>query len=185
MTPMRFLSQYIKHPRSVGAVVPSSRLLAEQMVASINFESATCIVEYGPGTGVFTEQLIQKKRQDTKLLVFETNKKFYLLLKRKYRSENNVFIINDSAERVSHYLEKYGIVKVNHIVSGLPFASLPKNVTEKILHETKKVLDADGEFITFQYTKFKQKYFKTHFSEIQVNKVFLNMPPAFVFKCTR
>lgn len=185
MIPMRFLSQYVKHPRSVGAVLPSSQLLAQQMVASIKFESAECIVEYGPGTGVFTEQLIQKKRQDTKLLVFETNEKFYRLLNRKYKGARNVYIINDSAEQVNYYLKKYGIRKVDHIISGLPFASLPKTVSAKILQETQNVLAADGEFITFQYTKFKQKYFETFFSDIQINKVLLNMPPAFVFKCTR
>jgi phospholipid N-methyltransferase len=185
MTPMRFLSQYVKHPRSVGAVMPSSQQLAQQMVASINFDTADCIVEYGPGTGVFTQQLIQKKRPGTKLFVFETNEKFYRLLKRKYKGMANVHIIFDSAEQVGSYLKKSGIGKADYIVSGLPFASLPKEVSEKILEETRNALSNEGEFITFQYTKFKQKHFQTYFNEIQVDKVFLNLPPAFVFKCSR
>ncbi|PSL35178.1 phospholipid N-methyltransferase [Planomicrobium soli] len=185
MIPMQFLSQYVKNPRSVGALVPSSKLLARQMIAPIKFEHAECIVEYGPGTGVFTEQIIQKKRPDTKLLVFETNEKFYRLLKLKYGSLKNVYILNDSAEKVSDYLKKHSIEKADYIISGLPFASLPKTVSANILKETQNVLAVEGEFITFQYTKFKQKYFNTFFSGIEVNKVTLNMPPAFVFKCTR
>lgn len=185
MIPMQFFSQYVKHPRTVGAVLPSSQQLSQQMIASINFNTARCIVEYGPGTGVFTEQLIQKKRENTLLLVFENNEKFHRLLQLKYGSIKNVHIIFDSAEHVSQYLRKYGVVKADYIVSGLPFASLPKEVSEQILIESRKVLGEEGEFITFQYTKFKQKYFKMFFSDIEINKVILNMPPAFVFKCTR
>lgn len=185
MIPMQFLSQYVKHPRSVGALMPSSQQLSQQMVASINFEAARCIVEYGPGTGVFTEQLLSKKKPETKLLVFETNEKFYRLLKQQYKGVPNVHIIYDSAERIGHYVKMHGIDQVDYVVSGLPFASLPKEVSEKILSETKKALSVDGEFITFQYTKFKQKYFRTFFSDIHIDKVFLNMPPAFVFKCTQ
>ncbi|MDN7240321.1 rRNA adenine N-6-methyltransferase family protein [Planococcus sp. N028] len=185
MIPMQFISQYVKHPRSVGAVLPSSPQLTQQMVASINFDIAQCIVEYGPGTGVFTDQLIQKKRENTLLLVFENNEKFHRILQQKYEGIKNVHIIYDSAEHVSRYLRKYGFTNADYIVSGLPFASLPKEVSEQILTETRKVLGTEGEFITFQYTKFKQKYFKTFFSDIEINKVILNMPPAFVFKCTR
>ncbi|RNF40907.1 class I SAM-dependent methyltransferase [Planococcus salinus] len=183
MIPLQFFTQYMKHPRSVGAILPSSRQLAEQMVASIRFESTDCIVEYGPGTGVFTEQLIQKKRNSTKLLLFENNRGFYELLQQKYGDMDNVHIIFDSAERVAHYLNKYGVEQVDYIVSGLPFASLPKEVSERILRETKKVLGQDGVFITFQYTRFKQKYLHSFFTSIQVDKVLRNAPPAFVFKC--
>ncbi len=49
-----FLLEYIKNPSKVGAIAPSSRYLADGMIQSIDFNSAECIVEYGPGTGVFT-----------------------------------------------------------------------------------------------------------------------------------
>lgn len=183
MIPLQFFSQYMRHPRSVGAILPSSRQLAQQMVASIHFDASDCIVEYGPGTGVFTEQLVQKKPSNTKLLIFENNKKFYDLLLRRYGDMDNVYLIYDSAERVAHYLEMHGIEKVDYIVSGLPFASLPKSVTEGILEATKQVLGKDGEFITFQYSKLKQKHLQSFFSQIEVDKVMRNTPPAFVFKC--
>ena len=49
-----FLLEYIKNPRKVGAIMPSSKYLAHEMISSIDFENIDCIVEYGPGTGVFT-----------------------------------------------------------------------------------------------------------------------------------
>lgn len=45
---LNFLKEYIKSPRTIGAVAPSSENLAKKMIESINFESAECIVEYGP-----------------------------------------------------------------------------------------------------------------------------------------
>jgi phospholipid N-methyltransferase len=185
MIQLQFFSQYIKHPRRVGAILPSSRQLAAQMVSSINFASSECIIEFGPGTGVFTEQLIKKKQPHTKLLLMENNKEFYEMLHMKYGAVENVHVIHDSAERIAHYTTSLGIARVDYVVSGLPFASLPKEVSERILTETRKVLGEDGEFITFQYSRFKQKYLKSFFSEIQIDKVVFNMPPAFVFKCVQ
>lgn len=185
MIQLQFFSQYIRHPRRVGAILPSSRHLAEQMVSSINFASSGCIIEYGPGTGVFTEQLILKKQPHTTLLLIENNKEFYEMLNRKYGAIENVHVIHDSAERIAHYMKAYGVDGVDYVVSGLPFASLPKEVSERILTETRKVLGEDGEFITFQYSRFKQKYLQSFFSDIQIDKVVFNMPPAFVFKCVQ
>ena len=56
-----FLSQYITNPRSIGAVLPSSKFLADKMVESIDFKKAKYIVEYGPGTGVFTNKLLENE----------------------------------------------------------------------------------------------------------------------------
>ncbi|WP_321970021.1 rRNA adenine N-6-methyltransferase family protein, partial [Bacillus mycoides] len=93
MKPLSFLSQYITNPRNVGAVLPSSKFLADKMVESINFKEAKYIVEYGPGTGVFTNKLLEKRSSNTTLLLVENNKEFYLLLKEKYKKEKNVFIV--------------------------------------------------------------------------------------------
>ena len=68
-----FLKQYLKNPRSVGAIAPSSRMLAENMMKPVDFDRAACIVEYGPGTGVFTEELIRRKRPETALYIIERN----------------------------------------------------------------------------------------------------------------
>ncbi|MGL5353252.1 MAG: SAM-dependent methyltransferase, partial [Clostridium sp.] len=70
---LNFLEEYIKSPRTIGAVAPSSERLAKKMIESINFESAECIVEYGPGTGVFTEKLVRNKKRSTILILIEYN----------------------------------------------------------------------------------------------------------------
>ncbi|WP_055669850.1 class I SAM-dependent methyltransferase [Desnuesiella massiliensis] len=180
---IKFLIEYFKSPRTVGAIAPSSDKLAENMINDIDFQSAKCIVEYGPGTGVFTDKLLKNKEKNTILILIEYNEEFYRQLIEKYADYDNILIINDSAENIDKYLEGYNIEKVDYIVSGLPFASLPKNVSNKILKKAGSILRKDGLFITFQYTLLKKEYISNYFKRIDYKKVWLNLPPAYVLKC--
>lgn len=180
---VKFLVEYFKSPRTVGAVAPSSDRLAKKMVSDINFETASCIVEYGPGTGVFTDRLVEGKKEDTILLLIEYNKEFCKQLEERYRGYDNIILINDSAENVDKYLKLYNINRVDYVVSGLPFASLQKNVSNKILRKTRDILRKDGVFITFQYTLLKKEFIAGYFRKIDLERVVRNVPPAYVLKC--
>lgn len=179
-----FFIQYITHPRTVGAILPSSKRLAGKMIDNINFADCKCIVEFGPGTGIFTKEILKKRNENTIFFLIEYNKEFYNILVSKYGQLKNVHIINDSAENITHYIKEYCIESVDYIVSGLPFASLPKHTSEKILAESKKVLGDKGEFITFQYTKFKVSLINNYFKNLNSKRELLNIPPAYVFRCT-
>ncbi|GFZ30063.1 SAM-dependent methyltransferase [Clostridium zeae] len=180
---IKFLLQYIRSPRTIGAVAPSSERLAIKMVDDIDFENSECIVEYGPGTGVFTDKLVERKKNDTLLILLECNEVFCKQLEHRYNEKDNVIIINDSAENVDMYLEKYKIKNVDYVVSGLPFASLPKNTSNKILKKTRAILKTKGSFITFQYTLLKKEFITNYFENIELERVILNVPPAYVLKC--
>ncbi|MBK5505416.1 class I SAM-dependent methyltransferase [Bacillus sp. TH12] len=184
MKHLSFLSQCITNPRNVGAVLPSSKFLAEKMMENINFENAKYIIEYVPGTGVFTEKLLKKRNSNTTLMLVENNREFYLMLKEKFKKEKNLFIVWGSAENIDEYLKNFSIPYADYIVSGLPFASLPQNVSDEILLTTTKILKKDGVFITFQYTKFKKKFLNQFFDTIDEKWELRNVPPAFVFSCS-
>ncbi|KNF07186.1 ribosomal RNA adenine methylase transferase [Gottschalkia purinilytica] len=178
-----FFKQCIRKPRFTGAIIPSSKYLADKMISGIDFKNTRCIVEYGAGTGVFTDKLVKSKNENTLIMVFEINYKFYKILKDKYKDENNVYVINDSAENIYKYLKLYDILEVDYVVSGLPFASLPQKLSDKILYETKKILKKDGKFITFQYTLLKKDFINQYFDNIYVRKEIKNIPPAYVLDC--
>ena len=183
MGKLSFLLQYIFKPRTVGAVLPSSKYLANKMVASIDFDNAKCIVEYGAGTGVFTEKILQKRNPDTIVILFEMNDAFCQTLKEKYGSEPNMHIVNDTAQNVGAKLQKYGFGYADYVVSGLPFASLPQDVSVGILAETKKYLKPSGAFITFQYTLLKMDFIGQFFDKIEIERELKNVPPAYVLRC--
>lgn len=180
---IKFFAEYVKSPRTVGAVAPSSQKLAEKMIASIDFNNAGCIIEYGSGTGVFTEKLVKNKMKDTILVLVEYNRTFYEQLMDNYNKYNNIVIINDSAENVCKHLKEYNIKSVDYVVSGLPFASLPKDVSRRILKTTTKILVKNGLFITFQYTLLKKEFISGYFSHLNYERVLFNLPPAYVLKC--
>lgn len=176
--------QFLSNPKSVGAILPSSSFLGDKMIEKINFKDAKYIVEYGPGTGVFTEKLIKNREPQTVIVLVENNKEFYSLLREKYKEEDKLFIVNGSAENIERYLREYDIPTVDYVISGLPFSSLPKTVSYKILLNTTKILKGDGQFITFQYTKIKKAFFHQFFTKIEMKKEYRNFPPAYIFSCT-
>ncbi|MGH4117433.1 class I SAM-dependent methyltransferase [Clostridium sp.] len=179
----KFIKEFIKNPEFIGAVAPSSKYLAEKMIENINFKECDCIVEYGPGTGIFTEKLIARKKENTLLLVIENNKEFYEDLFHMYGYKQNVKIINDGAENIKKYLKEYNIKQVDYVVSGLPFTVLPVSVTNAILKNTNDILSNKGEFITFQYSLLKKNLFEIFFGSVKVKKAMINIPPAYVFRC--
>ncbi|MDQ0208673.1 class I SAM-dependent methyltransferase [Alkalicoccobacillus murimartini] len=185
MKNIKFLTQYMTNPRTVGAVLPSSKYLSHKMLDKVNFKAATCIIEYGSGTGAFTKEILKKRNKDTIIILIEYNKEFFKLLKANFEHEENLFIINDSAENIEKHLCDLKITSVDFIVSGLPFASLPTEMSERILTNTLKILDQNGVFITFQYTKCKISFMEQFFSTINVEKEYRNVPPAYILTCKK
>ncbi len=178
-----FFIEYLKNIRTVGAVAPSSKYLANKMLSGVDFAKAKVIIEYGPGTGVFTTEIIKRKRPETKLFVIERNQVFSDVLVKKYTHQHNVYLINDSVEQIEKILKRHKVKHVDYIVSGLPFAALPAQVSEKILTSTAKLLGAHGMFVTFQYTMLKKNYMHGFFKHISITKEYRNLPPAYVFCC--
>ena len=84
------------------------------------------------------------------MLVIEQNANFCAELRKKFKNVPNVFILHGDAGRVEDYLKRYGIDHADYIVSGLPFASLPKAVAKDILNATRRAMGRSGSFITFQ-----------------------------------
>ena len=183
MKSLKFLLQYIFKPRTVGAVLPSSKKLAKKMVESIDFGTAKCIVEYGPGTGVFTEQILAKRLPDTTVILFEMNDEFCNLLARRFGTMQNVNIVNGSAVNVGAKLTELGLRYADYVVSGLPFASLPHEVTVNVLSQTKEHLAPGGQFITFQYSLLKRGTIGRFFPNIETVRELRNVPPAYVLRC--
>lgn len=177
---MGILAEFLKHPRRIGAIAPSGKQLSAKMMTPIDFASADVIVEYGPGTGSFTRELAARRRPGTALILIEQNEAFCKQLRASFGSLPDFFIMHGSAENVGQYLEACGVRSADYIVSGLPFASLPADVSDRILNAAKPALGRDGKFITFQYSLVKKKFLEQYFQITDCLKVIKNLPPAYV-----
>lgn len=177
-----FLIEFIKHPKTIGAISPSSKKLAKKMVETICFENAQCIVELGPGTGSFTKELVKRKERSTKLILIEHNEIFCEKLREQFEHEPSIIVIHGSAEDLCEYMSVLNIEKIDYVVSGLPFTSLNPAVSSRILRNVKECLE-DGKFITFQYSLVRKSFIQKYFEEISHKKVWINFPPAYVLSC--
>ncbi|MBR0163297.1 MAG: SAM-dependent methyltransferase [Lachnospiraceae bacterium] len=175
-----FLKEYLRHPRTVGAVAPSGKGLAKKMTKPVDFARARVIVEYGPGTGAFTKRLFRLKKEETKLILIEQNDVFYEKMRSLCDGKKNTHVLHGSAEEADRLLAELGIAHADVVLSGLPFASLPEKTSIRIFQATKRLIGAEGIFVTFQYTMWKKRFFEKYFRIAKTLFEWRNLPPAFV-----
>lgn len=183
MSKKKFISEVLKSTGTIGALSPSSSFLAKKMLEPIQFDNAKCFVEFGPGTGVFTHKILEKMDSDAILLAFEINPVFIDELNKI--DDKRLIIINDSAEKIEMYLEKYHQKSADYIVSSLPFAMIPDEVVHNILTNSDNMLSEEGKYIQFQYSLNAKKKLESYFSKVEINFTFLNLPPAFIYVCEK
>ena len=176
----KFLREYISQPNTIGAIAPSSRYLAAAMADSIDFAKARCIVEYGAGTGVFTREVISRKKPDTVYIVIEQNAHFYEMLQKQFQGTPGVALLHGDAGDVCSFLEEQGFRNADYIISGLPFTSLPEPVSRRILSQTRKAVGTEGIFTTFQYTLLRKRFLEEYFHIRKIRRIWRNLPPAYV-----
>lgn len=188
---LRFLPQFLAHPGVVGAVAPSSQRLARRMVEWIDWGGVSAVVEYGPGTGIFTERILSEIEPGTRFFGIEMNPNFFAGVQRRFPG---VQFYNDSVENVETLCERQGIEGVDAIVCGLPWASFSEDAQAKCMDATMRVLRPGGQFVTFAYShglalpagrRFKRKLHELFGSVEYSATVWLNLPPAFVYRCRR
>ena len=183
MSKKEFFSEFLKPGTTVGSVTPSSKFLVKKMVDPIDFSNVRCIVEFGPGTGTITHEILNRMPDNAVLLVFEINKEFCEQLKKEI-ADPRMKIITDTAENLEDYLFKNNINKVDYVVSSLPFFMIPNSVVKNILNVVKKVLKPAGAFIQYQYSLNMYRKLKNTFKNVDLNFTPMNFPPAFVFTCS-
>jgi phosphatidylethanolamine/phosphatidyl-N-methylethanolamine N-methyltransferase len=188
---IRFLGAFLRRPACVGALAPSSQALARAMVRCCAPETSQTVVELGPGTGAFTGLILKQIGKNTKFFAVELDPVFARGLRARFP---DLTVYNDTAERLDKYLVMNGEKKADLIVSGLPWASLPLTVQQRIFEAVLKSLVPGGVFATFGYVharwfpnaqRFRRRL-EQHFSRVDESPVvWRNFPPAFIYRCVR
>jgi phospholipid N-methyltransferase len=186
------LSRFLRNPRTVGAVSPSSQVLARAMCERLPAGRPIRLVELGPGTGALTGALADHLAPDSRFLAIELEPAFVRKLQQRYPE---VDVVNASAERLGELVDVRRLNPVDHIVSGLPFASLPAGMTAEILDGIEHTLRPGGTFTTFQYiyayawakpaAAFRAEMTRRMGGPPARHLVWRNLPPAFILTWTR
>lgn len=187
-----FLKHFITKPTTTGAIAPSSKYLAREIVKQAGVSRAKLVLEFGPGTGAFTHEIIHSKKNDADFVAVERNGELVKILKNKFPDSN---IVEDCIENIEEILKKLGIEKkADCIVCGLPWAAFEDDLQERLLNATHEILKDGGVFTTFAYLQglmlpagqnFKRNIHK-RFGKVEKSRVvWRNLPPAFVYRCEK
>lgn len=176
-----FFNEFLANAAQVGSIVPSSIFLTYKMMPpTLPWHKMDTIAELGPGTGVFTRYIEEKRKPSSRFYLFEQNDRFRQQLRQCYPHVP----IMDDALRLGEVVRETGR-PFDLIVSGLPFANFPAELQEQLFLSIHEALADSGTFVAFQYTLLLKKKFCDHFPVMDIGYTVMNVPPAWVFRCQK
>jgi phospholipid N-methyltransferase len=178
-----FARNFFKHPRMLGSIIPSSRFLVHDLMRQIDWNRAKVLVEYGPGVGNITAEVLRRMRPDARMVVFETNDDFVGFL-REAIPDPRLTVVHGSAADVGHVLQELGLDQADYVISGIPFSTMPPEVGEAIVRSTREALRPGGRFLVYQFSREVQRFLRREFNEIREAFEPFNILPARLYYCS-
>lgn len=161
------------------------------MVDWIDWNRVATAVEVGPGTGAFTGAVLGRMRPACRYLAVDSNPTMCEILLKRFPG---LPVYCDSASNLPAICARDGIDSVDAVICGLPWAAFPEEVQRACMEGILAVLRKGGAFATFAYVqglmlpagrRFRVSL-RERFTEVRTSRiVWLNMPPAFVYRCVR
>jgi len=146
--PAVFLKRWLKDPRGIGAIAPSSRQLGKAMASLIPPSSHGPIIELGGGTGAITRTLLESGIAPERLVVVERDEHLHEVLSKSLPA---IRVVRGDATALGQLLRPLGISHASAVVSGLPLLNMPKQVRHLIVVESFGLLESGAPFIQFTY----------------------------------
>ena len=202
-----FFSQFRENFTTTGAIAPSSALLGRAIIHPLSRRSSPPIhvLEVGPGTGAFTQQIVRHLRSGDRLEIYELNARFYEYLRQSlsweaFQSRGIHCQLHNADVR-----DIRSDLHFDYIVCGLPFNNFEPELVSDILAVLTDRLTTNGVLSYFEYNlthEFKSKFLKSKDRQrmIRVGKivrafidqhqfgyrqVWLNLPPARARYCRK
>ena len=171
--------------RKIGAMTRSSKYVVNAVVRNLGHKSLHRVIEYGPGDGVVTKEILNRMPRDGELIVVETNPKFLRVL--KDIEDSRLKIIKGTAQEISKELKRHNHAVVDLVISSIPFSILKPAIREDIVNNTFDMLRSSGKFIIFQYSPLMLSLLKKYFDANNVSTQFelRNIPPMFIMSAQK
>lgn len=183
-----FFRQWLRNPRAMAALSPSSRQLARLMIDQLP-DGARHIVELGGGTGVITQALLEHGIEALRLLVVELNEELHQLLHQRFP---DVRVVCGDAQELKSIVANDDFApgeQVDAVVSGLGMLSMSRATQRAILSAVFDVMGPRGRFIQFTYGPAsplsRELLGELGLQGQRAGVAWLNVPPATVYVYTR
>lgn len=169
-----FMREFVRNPRQMGAICPSSPFLARRM-ASLVPQGEGIVVELGPGGGAVTAALLNQGIDANELVLVERSAFLCRQLSKRFPG---VQLIEGDAMHLSRF-DALRQQPVRAVVSSLPLRSLPRLVVRQILDQVALVSGPGTVLIQFSYALHGSYQGLAHgFERDQAHLVWRNLPPA-------
>ena len=179
----RFASNFLKHPKLLGSVIPSSSFLVNHLLSLIDWNHARVIVEYGPGVGTFTEEILRRMHSDAILVAIELNQEFVEVLEQDIK-DPRLRVVHGSATDARRLLAEMQLEHADYIISGIPYSTLPDSIRRQIVAESHDLLHPEGALVIYQFTSTVRRYLASTFGRVDEDFNLFNILPARIFYCT-
>jgi len=149
-----FLQSAARDFKRTGAVAPSSKALAQSMTSELaaNPLHPIAVLEVGAGTGSITEEIVRHISRGDNLDVYEIDRKFAGLIKRRLREDEpfraiqaDVRVFNKAIERIERK------PRYDFVISCLPFTNFEPEVVREIFEIYRAVLKPGGICSFYEY----------------------------------
>jgi phosphatidylethanolamine/phosphatidyl-N-methylethanolamine N-methyltransferase len=173
---VRFIRSWIEKPLSIGAVTPSSRVLARAMAAYVDPDAKGPVIELGPGTGPVTEALVAQGIDPARLILLEFDPTFCRLLRQRYPAAT---VVQGDAYSLKRVLGGHLAEPAAAVVSGLPLFTKPLKTRLKLVYEAFALMLPGAPFVQFTYATVAPipKALDRVRAEAS-ERIWMNIPPA-------
>jgi phospholipid N-methyltransferase len=176
---LAFLREFLRSPRQIGSVVPSSHFLERRLVEVSGAAHARLVVEFGPGTGGTTQALLRALPSDARLLAIEINPRFASHL--KWVADSRLIVHAGTAADIREALALRGLSHPDVVLSGIPFSTVPPAAGRGILRAVWAALAPGGRFVAYQFCNSVAVLGRGIFGTPDVTIELLNVPPMRVY----
>ncbi len=182
MSTFSFLVEGLRNIRTTGTLTRSSPALCKAAIDRIDFSKVSCIIELGAGDGVITKYILERLPPHAKVIAFEVSED--LCDDMRALGDPRLVVAQDSAENIRAWLDKVGAEYADHVVSAIPFAALPPGVGRNIVAAAKTNLRPGGQYNQVHYSLKTRSYYEEAFGKVDTQRVWANLPPAYVLYCS-
>jgi phospholipid N-methyltransferase len=161
-----FARNFLKYPVMQGSLIPSSQFLVNDVLRQVDWDRARVLVEYGPGVGTLTQEILKRMRPDAILIAIELNRDFVAVLQREIQDER-LKVVYGSALDVQKVLSELNMPRPDYIISSLPYSNMGESVRRAMVEHSKQVLGTQGVLLVFQYTTTLLPYLRSSFRSVR------------------
>ena len=176
---VRFIRSWIERPLSIGAVTPSSKMLARAMARYVDPHSDGPVVELGPGTGPVTAALVEAGVDPSRLVLVEFNPAFCRILRTRYPGAT---LVQGDAYSMRRLLETLLLQPAAAVVSGLPLVTKPMRQRLRLIRDAFDLMLPGAPFVQFTYSVASPLPRRLGGFTVEASeRIWMNIPPARVW----